>query len=100
MWQPTVQAPPAGVPAGTVQTRSTRSPEWTTIRIPATSGGTLTTGVGPGGAPAVGSLGDLPGVLDRRVADDRLVDLETAVDDVEQDRFARRRGRASSGRNE
>ena len=33
-------------------------------------------------------LGDLPGVLDRRVADDRLVDLEAAVDDVQQDGLA------------
>ena len=33
-------------------------------------------------------LGRLPGVLDRRVADDRLVGLEATVDDVEQDRLA------------
>ena len=41
-----------------------------------------------------GRLRDLPGVLDRGVADDRLVDLEAAVDDVEQDGLARARGRA------
>ena len=48
MWQPTINP---GV-AGTVHTTSWRSPERTTTRSPATSGGTDTTGVGPGGAPA------------------------------------------------
>ena len=42
----------------------------------------------PGRSPGRGRLGELPGVLDRGVADDRLVDLEAAVDDVEQDRLA------------
>jgi hypothetical protein len=35
-----------------VQTTSTSWPDWTTIRKPTTSGGTLTSGVAPGGAPA------------------------------------------------
>ena len=83
MWQPTIQAA-AGVSAGTVQTRSTRSPERTTIRTPATSGGTLTTGVGPGGAPTVAASATSQASWTRGVADDGLVDLETAVDDVEQ----------------
>ena len=33
-------------------------------------------------------LGGLPGVLHAGIADDRLVDVETAVDDVEEDRLA------------
>src|SRR5690242_9977824 len=54
MWQPTTHGRPVVAdPAGTVQLRSTRSPDLTTTRIPLTPGGTLTTGVGPGGRPAV-----------------------------------------------
>ena len=89
MWQPTSQAA-AGVTAGTVQTTSTRSPERTTIRRPATSGGTLTTGVGPGGAPTVAASATSQASWTRGVADDRLVDLETAVDDVQQHGLAGR----------
>ena len=64
---------------------STRWPDPTTIRSPPTDGSTLTRGVGPGAGPTDGrGLGRLPGVLDRVVADDRLVDVEPAVDDVEQ----------------
>ena len=44
-------APASGSPAPSRST-STRWPEVTTTRRPARSGGTLTTGVGPGGAPA------------------------------------------------
>ena len=51
-----------------------------------------------GRVPGRRRLGDLPGVLDGRVADDRLVDLQTAVDDVEQDGLAGTRSSAS-GRN-
>ena len=50
---------------------------------------TLTTGVGPGRGAVRRRLGGLPGVLDRAVADDDLVDLEPAVDDVEQHGLAR-----------
>ena len=75
---------PPGSPVGTVQVTSTRSPDSTTMRRPETSGGTLTTGVGPGGAPADRGLGAFPRVLDRLGADDRLVDIEAAVDDVQQ----------------
>ena len=56
---------------------------------PATSGGTLTTGVGPG--RRAGRAPPRPtsqASWTRGVADDRLVDLEPAVDDVEQDRLA------------
>ena len=38
---------------GTVQRTSTRSPDRTTTRRPSRPGGTLTSGVGPGGAPTV-----------------------------------------------
>src|SRR6266542_27511 len=48
MWQPTTMLPAFG---GTTQVASARSPDRTTRRSPATSGGTLTLGVGPGGAP-------------------------------------------------
>ena len=67
---------------------STRSPEATTIRRPARSGGTETCGVGPGGAPR-----SRPRRPPRRPApagsDDRLMDDEPAVDDVQQDGLAR-----------
>ena len=92
MWQPTIQPLTSGrsrTSPGTVHARSTRSPERTTTRSPETSGGTLTAGVGPGGAADGGRLGVLPGVLDGCVADDRLVDLEPAVDDVEEHGLAR-----------
>ncbi len=49
MWQPTTVRPALG---GTVQMASARSPDRTTRRSPARSGRTLTSGVGPGGAPA------------------------------------------------
>src|SRR5258705_411185 len=55
IWHPRTSRTTTAESAGTVQTRSTRRPEATTIRIPATSGPTLTIGVGPGGgfaAPA------------------------------------------------
>ena len=90
MWQPTTHGvADAGPSAGTVQTRSTSSPDLTTIRTPATPGGTRDHGRRPRGRSRRRRLGHLPGVLDRRVADDRLVDLEAAVDDVEEDRLAR-----------
>src|SRR5687767_928194 len=38
----------------------------------------------PGRRPRDGRLGTFPGILDGRVADDRLMDLETAVDDVQE----------------
>ena len=59
------------------------------MRSPATSGGTRHHGRRAGRAADRGGLRHLPGVLDGAVADDRLVDLEAAVDDVEQDRLAR-----------
>ena len=48
----------------------------------------------PGRRPVRPGLGGRPGVLGRHVADDRLVGGQAAVDDVEQDRLARARGRA------
>ena len=59
------------------------------MRRPATSGGTVTTGVGPGRRVGGRGFGGLPRRLDRGVADDRLVDLEAAIDHVEQDGLAR-----------
>ncbi len=54
MWHPTRKAATGdAVVPGTVQRTSTRWPDVTTTRSPATAGGTLTTGVGPGGAPMV-----------------------------------------------
>src|SRR5262245_14355489 len=53
MWQPTTHGRGSASPTGTVQLTSTRSPDRTTTRRPDTSGGTLTSGVGPGGRPAV-----------------------------------------------
>ena len=67
MWHSTVQADGSGVAlalgsgwlagtsVGTTQRRSTRWPDATTTRTPPTSGATLTTGVGPGGAPSSGA---------------------------------------------
>ena len=89
MWQPTSQAA-AGVTAGTVQTTSTRSPERTTIRRPADVGRHAHDRGRAGRGADGGRLGDFPGVLDASVADDRLVDLETAVDDMQQHGLAGR----------
>ena len=73
---------------GTVHTTSTRSPDVTTIRKPAVSGRDADHRRRSGRRPVRPGLGDRPGVLDRRVADDRLVGRQAAVDDVEQDRLA------------
>ena len=90
MWHSTVYGP---VPGRRRPGRSRRRPRAgrrsTTTRRPASPGGTLTTGVGPGGASSDPGLRGRPGGLRRRVADDRLVGVEAAVDDVEQDRLAR-----------
>ena len=88
MWQPRRSFETSAAAAGTVQMTSTRWPDGTTTRMPDTSGGTLTTGVGPGGGIDRRELRGLPGVLDGLVADDQLVDLEPAVDDVEEDGLA------------
>ena len=85
-------------PAGTVQTTSTRWPEATTIRNP-TLGRDADDRRGPGGTSGGAASASLPRVLDGGVAEDRLVDLEAAVDDVEQDGLAGTRSTAS-GRNE
>src|SRR5206468_12894663 len=55
MWQPSNRRAASVADDGTVQVRSPRWPDGTTTRIPATAGGTLTAGVGPGGALIVAS---------------------------------------------
>ena len=55
MWQPRRSCETSAAAAGTCQVTSTRCPDGTTTRMPDTSGGTLTTGVGPGGASIVAS---------------------------------------------
>ena len=61
------------------------------MRRPATSGGTRTTGVGPGGAAGGRGLGCLPCILDGRIPEDRLVDLQAAIDDVQEHGLAGRK---------
>ena len=70
------------------------------MRMPATSGGTLTSGRRTGRGADGRRLGDLPRVLDGGVADDGLVDLQAAVDDVEERRSRPGTRSTASGRNE
>ena len=101
MWHSTVHADGSGLAlalgsgnavgtsAGTCQSRSTRWPEGTTTRTPASVGRDAHDGRRTGRCPVQRCFGDLPGVLDRTVADDDLVDVEPAVDDVEHHGLAR-----------
>ena len=57
------------------------------MRSPATSGGTLTGGVGPGGAPTVAASATSQASW-TAASRYRLVDLEAAVDDVQEDGLA------------
>ena len=90
MWQPTSHGARVGAAAGTVQTRSTRSPGADDDPDAGHVGRDADDRRRAGRSADRRRLGGLPGVLDRGVADDRLVDLEPAVDDVEQDGLAGR----------
>ena len=74
MWQPTIQSAPRRV-GGTVQVDvdplAGRDDDPQARRR---RGGTLTTGVGPGGAPAAAASAASHASWTCRVADDRLVD--------------------------
>ena len=89
MWQPITRAASPVATRGTVHTTSTRWPDATTTRRPASSGGTLTSGRRAGRMTDRRSLRCLPRILDRGVPDHDLMDLEAAIDEVEQDGFAR-----------
>ena len=95
MWQPTTR-PPAGVADGTVQIMSTRWPDADDDPDPADRRVDADPRRRTRAARSRRRLGGLPRVLGRLVADDRLVDVEPAVDDVEEDSLARRRRRRRS----
>ena len=100
MWHSTVQADGSGLAlalgsgsvvgtsAGTCHSRSTRWPEGTTTRTPPSVGRDADDGRRTRRRPVERRLRGLPRVLDRAVADDDLVDVEPAVDDVEHHRLA------------
>ena len=69
MWQPTMSA--VGT-AGAVQRTSTRSPDRTTTRSPSVHGGTLTGGIGPGGAEIGAASAECQASCERGVPDQDL----------------------------
>ena len=85
MWQPTTSGSDV---SGTVQVTSRRWPDATTIRSPAMLRRHADRGRRAGWRIGGRGLGDLPCVLHRRVADDRLVDVQATVDHVQVHRLA------------